>query len=106
MGAECEGETKMDAFVTKPANGVTWMRDCLLENPEMVKACDRLHENSHTGIRHFSSIRRAVPLEQAGNMEIELSRMEREEDRELDSGCQRKAAEISARASARQPLVS
>ena len=73
----------MDMFVMEPPNGATWIRDCLLDSPEIVRACHRLHESSPKGIRHFSSNGKAVPLEQARNMEIELSRLEREEDREL-----------------------
>jgi hypothetical protein len=73
----------MDTFVSELPNGATWIRDCLLDRPEMVKACHRLRANSPKGIRHFSSIGKAVPLEQARSMEIELSRQERDEDREL-----------------------
>jgi hypothetical protein len=42
-----------------------------------------LRESSPKGIRHFSSIGRAVPLEQAKIVEIELSRLEKDEDRNL-----------------------
>jgi hypothetical protein len=74
----------MDPFATNLPNGVSWIRDCLLDSPEMVKACDRLRENSRDGIRYFSATGRAVPLEQARRMEIEISRLEREEDRGLE----------------------
>jgi hypothetical protein len=82
----------MDAFVTEIPNGATWIRDCLLDSPEIAKACHRLSENSRKGIRHFSSIGRVVPLEQASSVESELSRLEREEDRELGPGLPRQGA--------------
>ncbi|HEV3018598.1 MAG TPA: hypothetical protein VGY49_06235 [Burkholderiaceae bacterium] len=69
--------------MTDLPNGVTWIRDCLLDNPEIASACHRLRESSPKGIRHFSSIGRAVPLEQAKIVEIELSRLEKDEDRNL-----------------------
>jgi hypothetical protein len=75
--------TAMDALTTELPNGATWIRDCLLGSPEMAKACHRLHENSPKGIRHFSSIGKAVPLEQAGSVEIEISRLEKDEERDL-----------------------
>ena len=87
MGAD--QETNMDALVTDLPNGATWIRDCLLDRPEMVKACNRLHENSPKGIRHFSSIGKAVPLEQAETMEVELSRLEKQEEKELRLGLPR-----------------
>jgi hypothetical protein len=71
----------MDAFVTDAPNGATWIRDCLLNSAEMVSACRRLDENSPRGIRHFSSIGKAVPLEQVESVEIELSRIEKEQDK-------------------------
>jgi len=74
----------MDTFVSESPNGATWIRDCLLDRPELVRARQRLHESSSKGIRHFSSSGKAVPLEQAGRMETELSRLEKEEDRELE----------------------
>jgi hypothetical protein len=67
-------------------NGVTWIRDCLLDGPEIVRASHRLRENSRKGIRHFSSIGKAVPLEQAKTVESELSRQEKDEDRKLRLG--------------------
>jgi hypothetical protein len=73
----------MDAFVTELPNGATWIRDCLLDGPKMAQACHRLHENSPKGIRYFSSIGKTVLLEQARSIELELSRREKEEDREL-----------------------
>jgi hypothetical protein len=76
----------MDTSVTDLPNGVSWIRDCLLDSPEIVKAGHRLRENSREGIRHFSAIGRTVPLERAKTVESEISRLEREEDRELDPG--------------------
>jgi hypothetical protein len=79
----------MDPFVSDLPNGATWIRDCLLGNPEIAKARDRLHENSPKGIRHFSSNGKAVPLEQAESTQIELSRLEKQEERELRAGMSR-----------------
>ena len=73
----------MDSLTTELPNGATWIRDCLLGSPEMAKACHRLHQNSPKGIRHFSSIGKAVPLEQAGSVEIEISQLEKDEQRDL-----------------------
>ncbi len=49
----------MAPLVTDLPNGVSWIRDCLLDSPEIVKA-------------------RTVSLERAKSMEIEISRLERE----------------------------
>jgi len=75
--------SSMDALTTELPNGATWIRDCLLGSPEMAKACHRLHQNSPKGIRHFSSIGKAVPLDQAGSVEIEISQLEKDEQRDL-----------------------
>jgi hypothetical protein len=66
----------MDAWMADVRNGATWIRDCLLDNPEMVKAGDRLQMDCRDGIRHFSAIGKAVPLDQARTMEIEICRLE------------------------------
>ncbi len=60
-------------------NGATWIRDCLLQRREIERAADRLQVHCAAGIRHFSAIRRAVPLDQAKSVEVELSRLEEEE---------------------------
>jgi hypothetical protein len=48
----------------------------------MAEACDRLQAQCSGGIRHFSALARAVPLDQARKMEIEISRLESEADAE------------------------
>ena len=48
----------------------------------MAEACDRLQTQCSGGIRHFSALGRAVPLDQARKMEIEISRLESEADAE------------------------
>jgi len=82
----------MAPLVTDLPNGVSWIRDCLLDSPEIVKASHRLRENSREGVRHFSAIGRTVSLERAKSMQIEISRLEREEDRELGPGLPRQGA--------------
>lgn len=66
----------MDEFVSDVRNGASWTRDCLLDPPRMAEAGDRLQTQCAGGIRHFSALGRAVPLDQARKMEIEISRME------------------------------
>jgi hypothetical protein len=73
----------MDEFVSDVRNGASWTRDCLVDAPRMAEACDRLQTQCPGGIRHFSALGRAVPLEQARKMEIEISRLENEADVEL-----------------------
>jgi hypothetical protein len=68
----------MDTVTEDVRNGATWIRDCLLASPEMVKAVDRLQMDCRQGIRHFSAIGRAVPLDQAKTIETEISRLENE----------------------------
>lgn len=73
----------MDEFVSDVRNGASWTRDCLVDAARMAEACDRLQMQCPGGIRHFSALGRAVPLEQARKMEIEISRLENEADVEL-----------------------
>ena len=73
----------MDEFVSDFRNGASWTRDCLLNSSQMAEACNRLQMECRGGIRHFSALGRAVPLDQAGKMEIEISRLESEGDAEL-----------------------
>jgi hypothetical protein len=49
----------------------------------MAEACDRLQTQCPGGIRHFSALGRAVPLDQARKVEIEISRLENEADVDL-----------------------
>ena len=70
----------MDELVSDVRNGASWTRDCLLDPPRMAEACDRLQTQCPGGIRHFSALGRAVPLDQARKMEIEISRLEDEAD--------------------------
>jgi hypothetical protein len=73
----------METFIGNVRNGATWIRDCLLDSPELLSAIDRLQRDRRNGIRHFSAIRRAVPLEQVRKMEAEISRLEDAADVEL-----------------------
>jgi len=73
----------MDEFVSDVRNGASWTRDCLVDAPRMAEACDRLQTQCPGGIRHFSALGRAVPLDQARKMEIEISRLENEADVDL-----------------------
>ena len=73
----------MDEFVSDLRNGASWTRDCLLDQLRIAEACDRLQMECQGGLRHFSALRRAVPLDQARKMEIEISRLESEADTEL-----------------------
>jgi hypothetical protein len=73
----------MDEFVSDLRNGASWTRDCLLDRVRMAEACDRLQAECRGGIRHFSALGRAVPLDQAKKIEIEISRLESEADAEL-----------------------
>jgi hypothetical protein len=66
----------MDALMADVRNGATWIRDCLLESQEMVRAIDKLRVDCQEGIRYFSAIGKAVPLNQAKTMEIEIGRLE------------------------------
>lgn len=70
----------MTESVAQDRNGATWIRDCLLDSPEMVRAVGRLQVDCREGIRHFSAIGRAVRLDQAGKMQIEIARLEEEAD--------------------------
>jgi hypothetical protein len=72
----------MDGLDSDLRNGASWIRDCLLDSPEMAEAIDRLKTGCRAGIRHFSALGRAVPLDQARKMEIEISRLESEADAE------------------------
>jgi hypothetical protein len=73
----------MDEFVSDVRNGASWTRDCLVDAPRMAEACDRLQTQCPGGIRHFSALGRAVPLDQARKVEIEISRLENEADVDL-----------------------
>jgi len=65
-------------------NGATWIRDCLLKDPGLGKAVERLEIDCRDGIRHFSATGKAVPLDEAKTMEIEISRLEDEEDGQIE----------------------
>ncbi|HWS67982.1 MAG TPA: hypothetical protein VN325_34860 [Steroidobacteraceae bacterium] len=73
----------MDELVSDLRNGASWTRDCLLDQLRMAEACDRLQMQCRGGIRHFSALGRAVPLDEARKLEIEISRLESEADAEL-----------------------
>jgi len=76
----------MDTIVNEP-NGAGWIRDCILDVDAMARAVDRLQLHCRDGVRHFSAIRKAVPLSQAREMEKSLRLSDDEEgDLELGSG--------------------
>lgn len=64
-------------------NGAAWMRDCLLNAPTMAGAVQRLQSHCRLGIRHFSAVRVAVPLDQVKKMEARIVELESALDREL-----------------------
>jgi hypothetical protein len=66
----------MDTWAVEAANGVTWMRDCLLQSGEIALAIDRIRARCSSGIRYFSEIGRVVPLDQAEEVAIEISKAE------------------------------
>lgn len=66
----------MDTWAAEAANGVTWMRDCLLESGEIARAIDRIQACSSIGIRYFSEIGRVVPLDQVEKVALEISKAE------------------------------
>ena len=72
-------DIKIEQSRSETRNGATWTRDCLLQTREIEVAADRLKAHCSEGIRHFSAIGRAVPLDQARRVEVELSRHEEEE---------------------------
>ena len=61
-------------------NGATWIRDCLIDGAAIARAFDRLQVQCCTGIRHFSAIGIAVPLDQVKSVESELLHLEGELD--------------------------
>ena len=73
----------MDTWTVEAANGVTWMRDCLLESGEIARAIDRMQARCSAGIRHFSEIGRVVPLDQVEKVALEISTAEDNETLEL-----------------------
>jgi len=73
----------MDSLTMDHRNGASWIRDCLLGSPDLAQASDRMQAGCREGRRHFSALGRAVPLEQAQETEIEISRLEDEGDAEL-----------------------
>lgn len=66
----------MDESTADVRNGATWIRDCLLDAPAMARALNRLQTSCRLGIRHFSAIGIAVPLDQVKTVEAEISRVE------------------------------
>ena len=68
----------MDSAITENRNGASWIRDCLVDQRLMAQASDRLNADCKTGIRHFSAIRAAVPLDQASVVERQIARFEDE----------------------------
>ena len=68
----------MDLLIGDVRNGVTWTRDCLIDGEAMARALDRLQVECGTGIRYFSAIGAAVPLDQARSVENEILRREAE----------------------------
>lgn len=66
----------MEASTAESRNGATWIRDCLLNDPAMARALERLQIDCQLGIRHFSAIGTSVPLDQVQAMETEISRLE------------------------------
>jgi hypothetical protein len=69
----------MDRWAVEIPNGVSWMRDCLLGSGEIARAIDRIQGRCPAGIRHFSEIGRAVPLDQAERVALEISTAEDDE---------------------------
>jgi hypothetical protein len=66
----------MDSPIAEPRNGVTWIRDCLLNDAAITMALGRIDRSCPIGIRHFSATGEAVPLDRALAMEVEISRLE------------------------------
>jgi len=56
----------------------TWIRDCLIGGSAMSRAIDRLQGECQSGIRHFSAIGVAVPLDKAQSVESDLCALEAE----------------------------
>jgi hypothetical protein len=54
------------------------MRDCLIDGSAMSQAIRRLQGECRSGIRHFSAIGVAVPLDKAQSVERDLLRLEAE----------------------------
>jgi hypothetical protein len=79
-------KTRMDTWAVEAANGVTWMRDCLLESGGLARANDRIQARCSAGIRYFSAIGRAVPLDQVEKVALEISKAEGSETRNECSG--------------------
>jgi hypothetical protein len=70
----------MDQSIGETRNGATWIRDCLIDGAAMARALDRLQLECRSGIRHFSAMGIAVPLEHVQSVESDLSRLEAELD--------------------------
>ena len=68
----------MDQSIGDNRNGVTWIRDCLIDGSAMSRAIDRLQVECRSGIRHFSAIGVAVSLDKAQSVENNLLRLEAE----------------------------
>jgi hypothetical protein len=68
----------MDLSIGGAQNGATWIRDCLIDGSAMSRAIDRLQGACPSGIRHFSAIGVAVPLDKAQSVESDLLRLEAE----------------------------
>ncbi len=75
----------MDMIVSE-RNGAGWIRDCILNADAMARAVDRLYRDCRDGVRHFSGIGRAVPLNQATEMEKSISRLEGDAEDEVEAG--------------------
>ena len=68
----------MDSHIEDAINGASWTRNCLLGGEVLARALERFQSQCPTGLRHFSAIGVAVPLDQAQSMESEISRLEDE----------------------------
>ena len=72
----------MDLPIGDVRNGATWIRDCLIDGESLARALDRLQSECRTGIRYFSAVGVAVPLDRAQSMEKQISQLEVELDGE------------------------
>ena len=70
----------MDPSIECASNGATWIRDCLIDSSAMSRALDRLRLECRSGLRHFSALGIAVPLEQVRSVESDILRLEAELD--------------------------
>lgn len=77
--------SEMDV-IESDRNGASWTRDCLLADAAMASAADRLASHCREGVRYFSAIGKTVPLRQAKEIEIAISRGEDGLEGDSESG--------------------